>query len=55
MVAEIKAAVRGVTLAECQALAEAALDMDGPEAVRALATEAAMRAVRSRRVAGAGA
>jgi phosphocarrier protein FPr/phosphocarrier protein len=55
MVAEIKAAVRGFTLAECRDLALAALSLDGPEAVRALAAEAAARVVRPRTLAGAGA
>lgn len=39
MTAEIKAVLRGVTLAECRALAAEALALDSPEAVRALADE----------------
>ncbi|MFN3931539.1 MAG: phosphoenolpyruvate--protein phosphotransferase [Brevundimonas sp.] len=50
MIAEIKAVVRRFTLAECQALAREALEMDGPEAVRALAGEAVRDAIPSRKV-----
>lgn len=39
MTAEIKAVLRGVTLAECRALAAEALTLDSAEAVRALAEE----------------
>lgn len=52
MIAEIKAVARRFTLAECRALALAALDMDGPEAVRALAGET-VRVVPPSRKAGA--
>ena len=52
MIAEIKAVVRRFTLAECRALALEALDMDGPEAVRALAGEA-VRLSPPRQAAGA--
>jgi phosphocarrier protein FPr/phosphocarrier protein len=53
MVAEIKAAVRTFALAECRELAAAALGLDSPEAVRALAAEAGTRAARPRKHAGA--
>ncbi len=39
MVAEIKAVVRSMTLADCRALAAQALTLDNAEAVRALADE----------------
>ncbi|RZJ18124.1 MAG: phosphoenolpyruvate--protein phosphotransferase [Brevundimonas sp.] len=39
MVAEIKAVVRSLTLADCSRLAAEALGQDGPEAVRALTAE----------------
>jgi phosphocarrier protein FPr/phosphocarrier protein len=55
MVAEIKAAVWAFTLAECRELALEALALDSPEAVRALAADAAAQIVRPRRIAGAGA
>jgi phosphocarrier protein FPr/phosphocarrier protein len=52
MIAEIKAVVRRFTLTECRALALEALDMDGPEAVRALTAEA-VRVSPPRKAAGA--
>lgn len=52
MIAEIKAVVRRFTLAECRALALEALDLDSPEAVRALAADA-VRLSPPRKAAGA--
>lgn len=53
MVPEIKAVVRGLTLAECRALATQALTLDSPEAVRALARGALGRVKHPRDLIGA--
>jgi phosphoenolpyruvate-protein kinase (PTS system EI component) len=39
VIARIKALVRGVTVADCEALANAALKLDAAQAVRALARD----------------
>ncbi|WP_313001803.1 phosphoenolpyruvate--protein phosphotransferase [Brevundimonas sp.] len=48
MVAEIKAAVRGLTLADCRQLAGQALTLDSAEAVRALADDRLAALLKSR-------
>ncbi|QYC12330.1 phosphoenolpyruvate--protein phosphotransferase [Brevundimonas nasdae] len=50
MVAEVKAVVRSLTLADCSQLAASALSQDSAEAVRALATERLGALVQSRAV-----
>lgn len=53
MVAEIKAAVRSLTLGECRALAASALAVESADAVRQLAAEALDRSRTPRHTAGA--
>ena len=48
MVAEIKALLRGLTLANCRQLAGEALTLDSVEAVRALADERLAALLKSR-------
>lgn len=53
MVAEIKAAVRSLTLGECRALAASALSVESADAVRQLAAEALDRSRTPPHTAGA--